>query len=238
MTHPTLQSYDVPAPAGPPPYGRQSVRVGAAFGVLGIALIVAGFALIAPAGATITSSAAEIAAFYADSGLTRVLTGGLLECTGFVLFLAFTTMLTGHLRGSGAAGELLPAVARLAATVYVSICVVPGMAAGGVALWLAHRESPDPALLQALNTLRGFSYFVALLFLAAFLVCVGVSATVTGRLPRWAAWSALAIGVPLAATIPLATAELPDMFALLGLAWVLAVSVSLVRNPSPVEARA
>lgn len=221
------------APPAPGPYGPQSTRLGAGLGIAGILLIVAGFALIAPAGATVTSTADEIAAFYRGSDLARVLAGGLLECAGFLLLLVFTTMLTGRLRGPGAVGELLPDTARLAATGYVVICLVPGMASGAVALWLAHHGSPDPDLLLALNALRGFGYFIALLFLAAFLLLVGVSAAASRRLPRWAAWSAVGLGVALAATVPIATTEIPDLFGLLALAWVVAVGVSLLRHPDP-----
>jgi hypothetical protein len=219
------------------PYGRQSTRTGAALGVAGIALIVGGFALVAPAGATITSSAEEIADFYTGSSVPRVMAGGLLECLGFVFFLAFATMLTGRLRGPGATGELVPDLARLAATGYVVVCLAPGMSAGAAALWLAHRGSSDPQVLLALNHLRGFSYFVALLFLAVFLVCVGISAAASGRLPRWAAWSALVIGAGIAATVPVATSEVPDMLALLALAWVVVVGVALLRSPDPAARR-
>ena len=233
MTTAILHTPHSPAPSSPAPYGRQSTRLGAGLGIAGIVLIVAGFALIAPAGATVTSTAAEITAFYTDASPSRVLAGGLLECAGFLLFLAFATMLTGRLRGPGATGELLPDTARLAAAGYVTICLVPGMAAGAVALWLAHRGTPDPDLLLALNALRGFCYFIALLFLATFLVLVGISAIASRRLPRWAAWSAVAIGVPLAATVPVATTEIPDMFGLLALAWVVSVGVALARRPEP-----
>ncbi len=233
-----MNTHTVSSPTSPPTsagvsYGRQSIRTGAALGVTGVALIVGGFALVAPAGATITSSPEEIADFYTGSDLTRVMAGGLVECLGFVFFLAFATMLTGWLRGSGATGEIVPDTARLAATAYVVVCLAPGMSAGAAALWLAHRGPVDPGVLLALNHLRGFSYFVALLFLAVFLVCVGISASASGRLPRWTAWSALALGALLAGTVPVATSELPDMVGLLALAWVVAVGVALLRRPEP-----
>lgn len=233
-----MSTHTLTSPSGPEAiermrYGPRSTRVGAALGVAGIALIVGGFALVAPTGATITSSAEEIADFYTGSSLTRVLAGGLVECLGFVLFLAFATMLTGRLRGPGTTGDLVPDTARLAATAYVTVCLAPGMSAGAAALWLAHRGPIDSGVLLALNHLRGFSYFVALLFLAVFLVCVGVSGAASRRLPRWAAWSALVIGGLIAVTLPVATSELPDMFGLLALAWVVAVGVDLLRRPEP-----
>jgi hypothetical protein len=214
-----------------PREGRRTTRLGAGLGVAGIALIVGGFALIAATDATITSSREEIAAFYTGSSLSKLLTGGLLECLGFVLLLPFAAMLSDRVHGRGPAAQLLPTVARMAATVYVSICLVPGMAAGGAALWLAHHGTTDAAVLQALNTLRGFSYFLALLFFATFLVCVGVPAVATRALPRWASWSAIGIGVALGGTIPLADAELPDMLGLLALLWVAVVGVHLLRRP-------
>ena len=116
-------------------------------------------------------------------------------------------MLTDRLRGDGLSGGLLAPTARMAATVYVAICLAPGMSAGAAALWLAHHGSPDPVVLTALNDLRALSYFVALVAFALFLVTIGIAGRLTGRLPGWAVWSALAIGIAIVASLPWAAAN-------------------------------
>lgn len=224
-----------PLPTAPAPTARTAddpapVRAGAAFGLVAIVLIATGFALIAGADATITSGADRIAAFYAGANLPRTVAGGVLECLGYVLLLPFAAALAARLQGPGVGGTLLPSTARSALTVYVAISLAPGMAAGGAALWLAQRSTPAPQVLEALNALRGFSYFAALVPFAAFLVATGAAGLLTRRLPRWAGWSAVTIGVPLAATVPFATSQIPDVLGLLGLLWMVPVAVHLLRS--------
>ena len=229
----------LPSPVGASadPADRRSTRVGAALGIAAVALIVSGFALIAATEATLRAPAEMVAGFYADASLVRMLAGGLLQCAGFVLLLPFAVALTQRLRGDGASGRLLPATARSAATVYVTLCLAPGTAAGGAALWLAQHGPADPGVVQALNLLRVFSYFVALLPLAAFLLCVGISATITRRLPRWAGWSAIVIGGPLAGTVPVAASDATNLLGLLGLLWIVPVALHLLRSPDPAAGR-
>lgn len=220
-----------PAAAAATAAERRATRTGAASGIAAVALVLAGFALLAAPESTLRAPAGVVADFYSDASLVRVLAGGLLQSTGFVLLLPFAVALTGHLRGHGVSGRLLPDTARSAVTVYVTLCLAPGMAAGGAALWLAHSGPVDAGVLHALNLLRIFSYFVALLPFAAFLVTVGASAVVSHRLPRWAGWSAIAIGAPLAATVPVAASNLTNLLGMLGLVWIVPVAVHLLRSP-------
>ena len=225
----TLSSPDV-ATEGIDP---RTTRIGAGLGIASIALVATGFAIAAATEATIASPESEVAAFYTEAGLARTLAGGLIETLGLLLLLPFAAMLTGRLAGPGLSGDLLAPTARMAATVYVTICLAPGMSAGAAALWLAHHGTTDPAILTALNDLRALSYFVALAAFAVFLATTGFAASSTRRLPRWAATSAVVLGIALAAGLPFAAQNVPDMIGLLGLAWVVAVAVSLLRSPEP-----
>jgi hypothetical protein len=209
----------------------RTTRLGAGLGVASIVLIAAGFAIAMPAEATIGSSESEVVAFYTGAGLAKTLTGGLVEVLGLALFLPFAAMIASRVHGPGVAGDLYAPTARMAATVYVAIALAPGMSAGAAALWLAHHGTADAAVLTALNDLRSMSYFVALLPFAIFLVLVGTAGRTTRSLPAWASLSAIVIGIALAASLPFATAEVPDMVGLVGLLWVLAVSVALLRRP-------
>ena len=84
-----------------------STRLGAACGVASIALVATGFAIAAPTEATMTSPPSEVVAFYTEAGLTRTLTGGLIEVLGLVLFLPFAAMLTDRVAGLEAVSRLL-----------------------------------------------------------------------------------------------------------------------------------
>jgi hypothetical protein len=211
---------------------RRTTRIGAALGLLSIVLVATGFAVAAATETTIASPPSEVAAFYTEAGLARTLAGGIVEALGLLLFLPFAAVLTGRVRDGGLSCGLLAPTARMAATVYVTICLAPGMSAGAAALWLAHHGSPDAVVLTALNDLRVLSYFIALVAFALFLVTIGMAGHLTGRLPRWTGWWAVGNGVAIVAGLPWAAANLIDVFGLLGLLWVVAVAVDLLRNPA------
>jgi hypothetical protein len=209
----------------------RTTRLGAAAGLAAIVLISAGFALVAGADATFHSSDSAVVSYYTEADVTRTVAGGVLQIVGLLVLLPFVAMLTSRVRGPGAAGVLLAPTARTAATIYVTLSVAPGMSAGAAALWHAHARTADVAILTALNDLRALSYFVALLPFALFLVTVGMAGITTGRLPRWAGWSAIVLGGALAAGVPAAGTGLTDVVALLGLLWIPVVAVHLLRHP-------
>jgi hypothetical protein len=209
-----------------------TTRLGAAAGLASIALVAAGVALIASAGATFHSPDSEVLRYYTETGLVRTVAGGLVQALGLLLLLPFAAMLAARLTVPGPAGDVLAPTVRMAATVYVTVCLAPGLSAGATALWLARSRTVDPGIVIALNDVRSLSYFLALLVFAGLLVAVGAAGLLSGRLPRWASWSAVGIGVALAASVPTATAGFADVAGLLGLVWVVAVSVSLLRSPA------
>jgi hypothetical protein len=212
-----------------------TTRAGAGFGIAGIALTIAGFALLAPADAVHTHPAADIVAFYSEGSPAAKYAGGLVESVGLLLLLPFLVMVTGRLRGRGVAGELLAPTAMITGAAYVLFSLIPGQAAGAAALWLGHSDDAEPAALLALNDLRAFSYYLALLCLASFLGCTGVAGLATRRLPRWVSWSAIAIGTALAVGVAVAHTGLADMVSLLALAWIVVVAVALLRRPAATD---
>lgn len=226
MTH-TLSTPEIDGPAGT---AATTTRTGAALGLASVVVLMAGFALVAPAGAVHSNPAEEIVAFYSEGSQTAKYAGGLAEAVGLLLFLPFVAMLTARLRGRGVAGDLLAPAGQLAATAYVVLCLAPGQAAGAAALWLG-AHGGDPGTIVALNTLRAFTYYVALLALAGFLVAIGIGGGTTGRLTRWMSWSAVGIGAVLAIGVAVAQTGLADIASLLALAWIVAVSIGLLRHP-------
>lgn len=218
-----------------------TVRGGAILGLASVVVTIAGLALVAPAAAVLTSPAEDVVAFYSEDSAGRIYAGGFLESVGLLLLLPFIAMVAGRLRGPGFAGDLLAPTAIVTGSAYVLFSLAPGQAAGAAAVWLGHTGEAEPSILVALNGLRVFSYFFALLCLAAFLVCIGAGGTTTRRLPAWMAWSALAIGTALAAGVAVAHTGLHDAVSLLALGWIVAVSIGLLRRPGhaddPVGAR-
>jgi hypothetical protein len=226
MTH-TLPTPEIDGRAGT---AATATRTGAALGLASVVVLMAGFALVAPAGAVHTNPAEEIVAFYSEGGQTARYAGGLAEAVGLLLFLPFVAMLAARLRGTGVVGDVLAPTARMAATGYVVLCLAPGQAAGAAALWLG-AHGGDASAILALNALRAFSYYLALLALAGFLVAIGIGGGTTGRLARWMSWSAVGIGAVLAIGVAVAQTGLADIASMLALAWIVAVSIGLLRHP-------
>jgi hypothetical protein len=208
----------------------RSTRIGAGIGIAGVVVLVAGFALVAPAGAVHTNPADEIVAFYSGGSQTATYAGGLIESVGLLLFLPFVAMMTARLRGTDAAGDVLAPAGQMAATAYVVLCLAPGQAAGAAALWLGSHGG-DASTIVGLNTLRAFTYYLSLLALAGFLGAVGIAGLSSGRLARWMSWSAVVIGAVLAVGVAVAQTGLADIASLLALAWIVAVSIGLLRHP-------
>lgn len=211
----------------PPATTARTTRTGAGFGVGAVVLLMAGFALVASADAVHTHSAESIVGFYSDSGQARTYAGGLISCTGLLLLLPFIASMADRVR------DLPGSTAQLAGAAYVVLCL-PSQAAGAAALWLGAHDG-DASSIVALNALRAFTYYTALLALAGFLVAVGIGGLSTGRLARWMSGSAVVIGGALAVGVAVAQTGLADLASLLALGWIVAVSVGLLRRPDRVN---
>ena len=73
------------------------------------------------------------------------------------------------------------------------------------------------------------------LALAGFLVAVGIGGLTSGRLARWMAWSGVGTGTVLAIGVAVAQTGLADIAWLLALAWIVVVSIGLLRSPERVN---
>jgi hypothetical protein len=134
-----------------------------------------------------------------------------------IFFLFFLGWLRKVLREAEGPGGALSAVAFAGGIVFA----VGG--AIGSSLQLALGESfddIDPTAVEAVNAIA-WNYFIPFAVgFATFLLASGISAVRHGSLPRWLAWAAVVLGV-------LGFTPLGFFTFLVGLAWVLVVSVLL-----------
>jgi hypothetical protein len=224
----TTQTLSTP-PAASFETTTRTTRIGAGFGIAAVVLLMAGFALIASADAVHTNSAETIVGFYSDAGQTVKYAGGLISCVGLLMLLPFIATVAGRVHGSDPSGDLPGSTARMAGAAYVVLCL-PSQAAGAAALWLG-AHGGDASSIVALNAMRAFTYYTALLALSGFLVAVGAGGLACGRLARWMAGSAIITGATLAVGVAMAQTGLADIASLLALAWIVAVAVGLLRRP-------
>ena len=226
-----MTTLDAPAPPITTPQDAHPSRLGAALGIAAVVLMLAGLAIEAPADAVNSNPAEQIVGYYTGEGMARKIGGGLVVALGLLLLLPFVATLAERLRAPGAAA-VLAATAQAAAVVHVTISLAPGQAAGAAALSLGRDGTAEATAVLALNDLRAASYFLSMLPLALLLVALGAAALRTGRLPRWAGWSAVGMGTALVVAVPLAETGAADIASLLAFVWIIAVSVSLLRRPA------
>ena len=166
-------------------------------------------------------------------GLSPLQTFGLtLEILGFALFLVFLGALYRVLRRTGG-GDWLATTALGAgiATVAVKVASIgPGMT--------ARRRADDlsPELARVLEDLGDASFVISGYTLGIFLSAAALATLVTRLVPRWLAAAGVVIGV---LTIAAGTAGILDPAGyvpipfLLGLVWIVAVSVVLAVRARP-----
>jgi hypothetical protein len=211
----------------PPATTAGNTRIGAGFGLASVVLLMAGFALVASADAVHTNPAAAVVAYYSDSGQATKYAGGLISSVGMLMLLPFIAAMAGRVRT--AFDDPSGTTAQLSGAAFVVLCL-PSQAAGAAALWLG-AHGGDASSIVALNTMRAFTYYTALLALAGFLVAVGLGGASSGRLARWMSWSAVVIGATLAIGVAVAQTGLADLASLVAFAWIVVVSIALLRRP-------
>jgi predicted nucleic acid-binding protein len=169
-------------------------------------------------------------------GLSPVQVFGLtLEILGFALFVVFLGALYRALRRAGGSdGDSWLAVAALGGGL-ISIAVkVASIGPGMTARMRADDLSPE--LARTLEDLGGASFVISGYTLGIFLAAAALATLVTRIVPRWLASAGVVVGV---LTLAAGTAGILDPAGyvpipfLLGLLWILVVSVVLaVRPPS------
>ncbi|MDP9430078.1 MAG: DUF4386 family protein [Actinomycetota bacterium] len=208
---------------------RTARRVGGALGIAHAVLLLGGFAFVISDDALMETPDADFASYFVDGPMAQVLGGGYVEALGFLCFLPFAAALAATLRSPVADPVAVPTVVS-AAVAYVTLTLSPGLAAGGAAVWLGHHGTTDLPVLRGLVALRTFTYFTSLMVFGLFLAAVAVAVLTARSQPRWMGITAAGAALALLAGVPLQQVEIPS---LLGLVWVVAVSVRMLRSPEP-----
>lgn len=200
-------------------------RLGALSGAAYVVLVVVGNSLAAggedsnPTGAQVIEQTKRTA----DS--TSASIGLSLELLSFVAFAFFVAWLHGHLRRSGAGW--LAGVAAVGGVTTLAIKL--GSAAPMITLF-AERKTIDPELAKILNLLNGASFVITFVSFGVLLLGAGLAGLASGGLGPISSWIAVVLGaagivLPIATKLdPWNTNPIPF---LLGLLWVLVVSIRL-----------
>lgn len=221
----THQTAGGPRPAWPD-------RIGALSGAAYVVLILVGNQIASGGGQdphpTGTQDLAQLA-HDATSGTARL--GQALEVTGFVAFAFFLAWFVQQLRRHGGAAAWLGTTTLVGGVTTLALklaSVLPLVAA------TVNRDQIDATTARVLMDQNSAGFVVTFLTFGIFLLAAGLGILACGLLGRFAGWSAVVIGAGGVLQIVLGATSLdvaPFPF-LLGLVWVLAVSVRLgLRTP-------
>jgi hypothetical protein len=162
-----------------------------------------------------------------------VTVGVVLEVLGFAAFLAFLGYLADVLRrtAGGRRGSIAAGAGIVSGAVMVAVKL--GSAAPVVTLWVDHGHI-SPQLALVLNDLSGVAFVISWLPFSIFIAAVAAALHRAGLVGRPTAYSGLVLG---AAGLVLSIISVHDpinanpLAFLLGLLWLLVVSVRLVIRP-------
>jgi hypothetical protein len=214
--------------------GRSWDRLGAAGGLLGVALSLGGFAMIGAAGFALSPPASTLdvaeALQQGSIGLARV--GIFIDVLGSLFFILFIARLWATLRQA----EGHPA--WFSVTVFAAglLMVVAGLGdkIAYQAIVVAAEAGAEAQEAAPLFHLVSGSFLLFQAFAGFFLVATGIATLRTAAFPRWLGWAGIVIGLLALGTIPVPPAAV-GMFPFLVLA-LAAFSVALLRRPLEVAA--
>lgn len=206
-------------------------RRGILMGVVAVVLTVAGF-IVAGSSPDFLDDPQKIADYYAgDSG--KVMAAAYIGLLGTGALIWFLGELRARLFVAEGAGGRLTGIAFGGGLVAASMFLLVDMANLAGAIRADEDGKIDPGVAATLWDVSGLAIAAAGFALAVLVVATAMIAFRTGVLPRWLAWLSILLGIAL-------LTPWNWLAAVVGLLWVLVVSISLyVRSgPGSVEAAA
>jgi hypothetical protein len=206
-------------------------RLGAAAGLIYVLLAVVGNEVLGGGGEAppINASAREIHDHILANPPTAKLWGALyVEVFALLLFIVFVSILYSVLRRSDDEHGFLSTTALGAGLVSVAVKMASIPAA--VSVMYRAQDGVEPALAAALIDMNNFSFTLTWTLQALLLGATAVIVLRTSALPRWLGWSAAVIAPALLVGAATSTAEASFLPMMLNLIWIIAASITLVRQ--------
>jgi hypothetical protein len=200
-------------------------RIGAACGAAYVVLITVGNA-IAVSGQSNTPTGTQVLQYADETAASTVRQIGMaMEVLGFVAFAFFLAWLVPALRSAAGRAPWLADVVLIGGLGTLAVKI--GSIAPEVAVD-AGRKTMDPDLAKALYDIAAGAFVISFLPFAILMLGLGASVLSSGYLGRFAGWSAVVLGVlGLAVVVTADSVDANPMPFMLGLLWILVVSVRL-----------
>lgn len=206
-------------------------RLGAAAGLAYVVLAVVGNEILAGGGEApaVNAPAREIRDhLVANPAAAKFWSGLYVEVFGLLLFIVFVSVLHSVLRRAEGEHGFLSTTALGAGLVSVAVKMA-SIPAAASAMYRA-QDGMDPGLAAALIDINNFSFTLTWTLQALLLGTTAVIVLRTAALPRWLGWSAAVIAPALLVGAANSTAEASFLPMMLNLIWIIAASVTLVRQ--------
>jgi hypothetical protein len=202
-------------------------RAGPALGILSWIAIMTGFFIHGYP--PIDASAQDLVRWAGSTDTNRFVTGIFIEDLGYPLLLIFVGWVCLKLWQASGSAWLL-GLGLAAYTVWAGA----GMADQGIwiALLRSGKAGVDGMTLLATYQIASQTFNSINPVLALAMVALGLGALTTVRAPRWIGWTAIAIGVAIAAT-SYAPASVSGPIGLLPLVWSIAIAIRYLVRPAP-----
>jgi hypothetical protein len=210
---------------------RVLARTGAACGLAYVALGVVGSDVLGGSGdaPAPNASPAAIGAFIASHPTTtKVWIGAYLDVLALLAFIVFVAYLHSVLRKADRDGGFLPTVVLGGGLVAAAVKLASF--APGFAVLYRGQDGISAQLATAMFDMNNAAFALDWALNALMLAATAGVVLRSDVLPRWVAWSALAIAPLLLASVPLFTlGDGPPVF-LFALLWIIGTSVALIRR--------
>ena len=175
------------------------------------------------------ASPASIVRQYSALPGGRFYVGACLVTVAWLVLLAGLSLVARLLTGTTAASGWFSGLVSAAGATAVVVTLAGSYATAFAAYYAAsHGYSAD--VVAGISMISKFADMIAIAACGVCAVAVGAAGLASGRLPRWAAWISIVVGV--ACVLSGSGPKQLDMGTLLWLAWLVMTGVVLLRGPS------
>jgi hypothetical protein len=215
-----------PPSAAPKPASNRLRRVAGVLALAHLVVMFGSYALqkVAPLGA----GSATITADHVTWSMSKGFAGGYLTALSYLLLLLAATLLARLLSTPSELSGWLTGTMTAAASVLVAVTFA-AMANLGAALYDGHHGAALETV-TVLDHAHWFGIFLATTALGLFTAATGAAALAAHALPRWVAWSGVAVGALCIASAAGAGSGAVDTSTLVWTVWFVCLAVTLLRR--------
>jgi len=166
-------------------------RIAGGFTLAHVVLLFAGFSQ--EVAVTHGTSLTELQDKYGSADMTRVLAGGYVEATSFLVLVPALVLLARLFGRRTETGRIAAQSFLALGIVYAAATLAVGFAPGAAAIYAAHHHVSIGAVAMV-NDIRNYSFFLQVATTCAMMLALGVAALTERVLVKWVGWCGVVLG--------------------------------------------